>query len=522
MEKTSKHKYVKDRTTGQKYRMDGYLLADDLPKQEELKRDFSTIIKYKIDQVPAKVDLRKYMTRVEQQYSLSSCVGNAVVSAMEYLVKRRTSKEVNYSRLFLYYNARTGLPVMKDQGCKIPDCLEHLYEIGCCYEKIWPYVTNKVNVKPYKTAYKQAKMHKIGSAMKLKTDLNEIKICLAQGFPVVFGLRTLPSFHKAFGTGILKVPTDEEIAAAKNKNEISGHAMLIVGYSDKSKSFIVRNSYGRKWGDRGYCYIEYDYILTADQMWIIRENSQDNGFEPADTWDNKDEIDLRERAISRNKFPHDVAIVEREEPEPPVGDQYYDPPELEYTNNSKQRVSNGSDGHFGRYSDYRHFGGRGDYRNFGNHKDSDSEDYEDSGGKDYENFGGEGGFAQFGGGNEFGQFDDDDEFGQFDGDDEFGQFGDDNEFAQFDGDDEFGQFDGDDEFGQFDDDNEFGQFGFDNEFGFAGGDEFRQFGGDNDFGFAGGDGGFDHFGGDNGFGYAGGDGGFGQFGGDNGSGYADG
>ena len=35
--------------------------------------------------------------------------------------------------------------------------------------------------------------------------------------------------------------------------------MLAVGYSDKDKVFIVRNSWGPTWGDGGYCVVSYDY-----------------------------------------------------------------------------------------------------------------------------------------------------------------------------------------------------------------------------------------------------------------------
>ena len=42
------------------------------------------------------------------------------------------------------------------------------------------------------------------------------------------------------------------------------HAMLIVGYSDRQEVFIVRNSWGTSWGDKGYGYVPYDYICNDD------------------------------------------------------------------------------------------------------------------------------------------------------------------------------------------------------------------------------------------------------------------
>jgi hypothetical protein len=52
--------------------------------------------------------------------------------------------------------------------------------------------------------------------------------------------------------------------------------MLCVGYSDADKVFIVRNSWGESWGDRGYCYIPYDYMTNPDlngDLWSIRRVS---------------------------------------------------------------------------------------------------------------------------------------------------------------------------------------------------------------------------------------------------------
>jgi uncharacterized tellurite resistance protein B-like protein len=49
--------------------------------------------------------------------------------------------------------------------------------------------------------------------------------------------------------------------------------MLCVGYSDPDKVFVVRNSWGTSWGDAGYCYIPYDYMLNPDynfgDSWVI-------------------------------------------------------------------------------------------------------------------------------------------------------------------------------------------------------------------------------------------------------------
>ena len=57
-------------------------------------------------------------------------------------------------------------------------------------------------------------------------------------------------------TGVVSMPKNTEVL-------IGGHAMMLVGY-DKS-NFIVRNSWGDKWGDGGYCYVPYNYLTDRSE-----------------------------------------------------------------------------------------------------------------------------------------------------------------------------------------------------------------------------------------------------------------
>ena len=95
-----------------------------------------------------------------------------------------------------------------------------------------------------------------------------MKSCLAEGYPFVFGFTVYESFEsqKVAQTGVLNMP------AAKEK-AVGGHAVLAVGYDDASKRFIIRNSWGDQWGQKGYFTIPYQYLTTpnlADDFWTIR------------------------------------------------------------------------------------------------------------------------------------------------------------------------------------------------------------------------------------------------------------
>jgi hypothetical protein len=61
--------------------------------------------RFKEEDLPAMVDMREFMTEVENQAGAGSCTANAVVGAFEYIMAR-SGEKVDFSRLFVYYNAR--------------------------------------------------------------------------------------------------------------------------------------------------------------------------------------------------------------------------------------------------------------------------------------------------------------------------------------------------------------------------------------------------------------------------------
>ena len=67
-------------------------------------------------------------------------------------------------------------------------------------------------------------------------------------------------------TGVVPIPGPKE-------RELGGHAVLAIGYDDSQGRFIVRNSWGQKWGDKGYFTMPYDYLTTpdlSDDFWVIK------------------------------------------------------------------------------------------------------------------------------------------------------------------------------------------------------------------------------------------------------------
>jgi len=77
-------------------------------------------------------------------------------------------------------------------------------------------------------------------------NLNQMKGCLASGYPFVYGFSVYESFmsQQVAQSGHAPMP-------APGEQQVGGHAVLAVGYDDASQWFIVRNSWGVNWGMQG-------------------------------------------------------------------------------------------------------------------------------------------------------------------------------------------------------------------------------------------------------------------------------
>ena len=97
--------------------------------------------------------------------------------------------------------------------------------------------------------------------------LNQLKGCLAHGYPFVFGFQVYESFESpdVARTGEVPLPGTGE-------QTLGGHAVLAVGYDDATARFLVRNSWGAEWGQAGYFTMPYPYLTErnlASDFWAV-------------------------------------------------------------------------------------------------------------------------------------------------------------------------------------------------------------------------------------------------------------
>ncbi|HWT98230.1 MAG TPA: C1 family peptidase [Terriglobales bacterium] len=250
------------------YKIKSYGWQPDLPDRRDHLYAAPTPV---LMALPPKVDLRPQCPAVYDQGQLGSCTGNAIAGAFEFdrMKQRIGRKDYVPSRLFIYYNERViEGTVSSDSGAQIRDGIKSISKQGVCSETTWPYDISAFATKPSAAAYAEGTKNQALAYSRVVRSLPQMKGCLASGFPFVFGFTVYESFESATvaSTGVVDMPKPKE-------QVVGGHAVVAVGYDDKSERFIVRNSWGRKWGMRGYFTMPYLYLIDdnlADDFWTIR------------------------------------------------------------------------------------------------------------------------------------------------------------------------------------------------------------------------------------------------------------
>ena len=236
----------------------------DLPDH----RDFKYVLSATV--IPHSTNLQADCPPVYDQGNLGSCTANAIAAALDFERKKQGMPFVNPSRLFIYYNERVMENTVKsDSGAQIRDGIKSVGSQGAPSETLWPYVISKFKTKPPVKAYKSALSDRALQYFRIdNTNLDNLRSCLAEGYPFVFGFTVHESFESdsVAKTGIVPMP-------AKNEKVLGGHAVLGIGHDDKTGRFLVRNSWGTNWGQTGYFTIPYDYLTNnnlADDFWQIK------------------------------------------------------------------------------------------------------------------------------------------------------------------------------------------------------------------------------------------------------------
>lgn len=87
----------------------------------------------------------------------------------------------------------------------------------------------------------------------IKNQTATIRQWISYGYPVIIGMPIDGNF-------IQQTQKPPYIYKAKGGAHMGGHAMVITGYDDNRQAWVIQNSWGTGWADKGFCYIDYKLL----------------------------------------------------------------------------------------------------------------------------------------------------------------------------------------------------------------------------------------------------------------------
>ncbi len=251
-------------------------LPDDIDVYETNDHLIYKLASFKTSNLPSKIDLRSKMPPVIDQQTVGSCTSCAVAAAYAYCDDSWVG-----SILFLYYNTRMlDGSTNFDNGTSLSQTVNALNKYGICNDQTWPYISSYWNIQPANRCYVEGELHQAIDYSHVDQTMDQMKGCLSSGYPFVIGIYVYSSFESNIveQTGNVPMP-------GQGEQLLGGHAICVVGYDDDNSVWICRNSWGISWGDSGYFYLPYAYLVDqniASDAWKITKVETDGTYIPTD------------------------------------------------------------------------------------------------------------------------------------------------------------------------------------------------------------------------------------------------
>ncbi|MCC5815991.1 MAG: hypothetical protein JJT78_14665 [Leptospira sp.] len=223
--------------------------------------------------LPSRFSLKDKLPVVLSQKGQASSVGFALGYALKsYTENEKKEKPINLSKLsidnssdqkllfsptYLYNATNQG----KDQGGSLLQGLIILRMNGILTWEDLPYREDDYKSRSY-LKDRASLAHRIHNFYKIpNSNLNQIKSYISSGSP-------LPA-SVLFYKGYAKYKKNE-IIQKTDGSFLGAQAVLIAGYDDSKKAFLVMNSWGVDWGDDGYAWVDYKFFQKSVQSiyWV--------------------------------------------------------------------------------------------------------------------------------------------------------------------------------------------------------------------------------------------------------------
>ena len=232
--------------------IDSFKLTALLSKITKDDNSYDEEIKAGGESIPEIFILKNILLPIRNQGETNCCVAFATSCAIEY--KNIMNKVyLDYLSPAFIYNNRYD--PTKDDGLDSKDAINIVKKYGVATEKIYPFENLNQTIQPY--IYDDAKKYSIISSFYIK-EINILKIAIFKNGPVI---------------AILPVYLDADpntFWQRKYASTYSGfHCIAFVGYDNVNQRFLIRNSWGTKWGLNGYQWFPYSDYNIIVEAWTL-------------------------------------------------------------------------------------------------------------------------------------------------------------------------------------------------------------------------------------------------------------
>jgi C1A family cysteine protease len=194
---------------------------------------------------PSEIDWRdhngqNWVTDVRNQRTCGACVAFATCAVLESRSRKtvRNSKlDIDLSEAHLFF---CGAGRACTTGWHFDPALEFCRDSGVGRENQFPYQPSDQPCQGISA---------IVEVSSWSREVSEIarKQAIAQGGPVIAGMKVYEDLYY-YRKGVYR-----QVAGAFR----GYHAVAVIGYSDPGQYLIVKNSWGKRWGDGGFMYISF-------------------------------------------------------------------------------------------------------------------------------------------------------------------------------------------------------------------------------------------------------------------------
>lgn len=214
-------------------------------------RDYRINKVYKTIELPS--EFKVSIGDIKDQGVVNSCVAHAVSSVLE------TKDNIIYSTGWIYGYRPSSY--YQGEGMITSEALKTVYKVGSLYndeldvniemQEAKDIVDKNINAYKEKASYK-----KIASYARLNT-ANEIKQSLyTSNKPVLLAIKV----------GVDGLLLDDNNVAYIPEEYSGGHQLVCFGWNEEG--FLLQNSWGEDWGNKGTFILPYEYPIS--EAWMIK------------------------------------------------------------------------------------------------------------------------------------------------------------------------------------------------------------------------------------------------------------